>query len=395
MVSGSSCHANNRGDEGSPSGFVDNGSVSDGLQTGADQIPLLLSMVEGKRVGITGNQTTVVGGVHLVDTLLQLGVDVVRVFSPEHGFRGEAEAGRRVEGGVDAATGLPLVSLYGRTKKPSPADLADIDIMVFDIQDVGARFYTYISTLHYVMEACAESGIPVLVLDRPNPHGHYVDGPVLDTRFRSFIGMHPVALVHGMTMAEYARMINGEGWLDNGIQCVLKWIPMKGYSRNTIYQLPVNPSPNLQDMDAIYLYPSVCLLEGTVASVGRGTDSPFRLIGHPAVKTGDTTFVPRSIPGKSENPKFLGETCHGWLLNGQQPDGSSQLDSLDLTWLIRMYHEVGGGTKFFTSSFNLLAGNDQLKQQIINKTPEHEIRKSWQPALEAFHHTREKYLLYQ
>jgi len=364
------------------------------LRTGAEQMEILLTHLEGKRVGITGNQTTLVGSVHLVDTLLRSGISVVKVYCPEHGFRGEAEAGKAVQGGIDPETGLPVISLYGRKKKPDPGDLQGIDIMVFDLQDVGARFYTYISTLHYVMEACAEQGIPVLVLDRPNPNGHYVDGPVLDPRFRSFIGMHPVALVHGMTMAEYAGMINGEGWLAGGVRCDLTWIAITGYSHSTVYHLPVDPSPNLQDMDAIYLYPSVCLLEGTVASVGRGTDYPFRLIGHPKVRSGDTTFVPRSIPGKSEKPKFLGERCHGWKLSGQQQDGSSRLDSLDLAWLIRMYGEVGGGQQFFTSSFNLLAGNDELKKQIIAGTPEQEIRKSWEPALSEFKLIREKYLLY-
>lgn len=351
-------------------------------------------VLRGKRVGVTGNQTTMLGQVHLVDTLLRSGITVGKIFCPEHGFRGEAEAGKTVTSSRDSVTGLPVISLYGKNKKPSPEDLKGIDIMVFDIQDVGARFYTYISTLHYVMEACAEQNIPVLVLDRPNPNGHYVDGPVLQEKFKSFIGMHPVALVHGMTMAEYARMINGEGWLAGGVRCDLRWVAMEGYTHSSVYKLPVNPSPNLQDMDAIYLYPSVCLLEGTVASVGRGTGFPFRLIGHPDVKTGDTMFVPVVIPGKSDSPKWLGTACYGWKLTGQRPDGASQLDSLDLSWLIRMYHEVGGGEKFFTSSFNLLAGNDVLKKQIIAGMPEAEIRQSWEPALSDFKQTRAKYLLY-
>jgi len=351
-------------------------------------------VLQGKRVGVTGNQTTMIGQVHLVDTLLRSGIQIAKIFCPEHGFRGEAEAGKTISAGYDSLSGLPVISLYGKNKKPSPEDLKGIDIMMFDLQDVGARFYTYISTLHYVMEACAEQKIPVLVLDRPNPNGHYVDGPVLQEAYRSFIGMHPVALVHGMTMAEYARMINDEGWLAGGIRCDLRWVAMEGYTHKSVYQLPVNPSPNLQDMDAVYLYPSVCLLEGTVASVGRGTDFPFRLIGHPEVKSGDTMFVPRAIPGKSESPKWQGETCYGWKLSGQNPDGSSVLDSLALTWLISMYQEVGGGEKFFTSSFNLLAGNDVLKKQIIAGVPEAEIRQSWEPGLSEFGKTREKYLLY-
>jgi uncharacterized protein YbbC (DUF1343 family) len=364
------------------------------LLTGAEQTALYFQMLEGKKVGVTGNQTSLVGSVHLVDTMLRSGLEVVKVYCPEHGFRGEAEAGKAIQGGKDPLTGLPVISLYGKKKKPSPEDLAGIEVMVFDIQDVGARFYTYISTLHYVMEACAEQGIPVVVLDRPNPHGHYVDGPVLKTGFTSFIGMHPVALVHGMTMAEYASMINEEGWLAGGVKCSLKQILMKGYTHRTIYALPVNPSPNLQDMDAIYLYPSVCLLEGTVASVGRGTDFPFRLIGHPKVSTGDTVFVPRSIPGKSESPKWLGQNCNGWKLSGSRPDGSSMLDSLDLTWLLRIYNETGAGKEFFTSSFDLLAGTDQLRKQIIEGKTEAEIRNSWQEDLHDFMEMRKKYLLY-
>ncbi len=374
---------------------IPDSSGNSGFKTGAEQTTLYFSLLEGKKVGVTGNQTTMIGNVHMVDSLLQSGIRVVKVFCPEHGFRGEAEAGKAVQDGKDPWTGLPIISLYGKHKKPTPKDLSGIDIMIFDIQDVGARFYTYISTLHYVMEACAEQKIPLLVLDRPNPNGHYVDGPVLNPQFSSFIGMHPVPLVHGMTMAEYARMINGEGWLANGIRCNLTWISMTGYTHNSICHLPVNPSPNLQDMDAVYLYPSICLLEGTIATVGRGTDFPFRLIGHPAVKTGDTSFIPGSIPGKSEKPKLLGELCHGWKLTGQKPDGSSVLDSLDLTWLIRIYNETGKPGNFFTSSFDLLAGTDELRKQIINGVPKAEIRKSWEPTLSEFRKIRNKYLLYK
>lgn len=368
--------------------------LKSGLRIGAELTSQYLPSLAGKRVGVTGNQSSMIGTVHLVDSLISAGIEVVKVYCPEHGFRGEAEAGARVQSGTDPLTGLPVISLYGSNKKPTPADLSGIDIMIFDIQDVGARFYTYISTLHYVMEACAEQKIPVLVLDRPNPNAHYVDGPVLKPAFSSFIGMHPVALVHGMTMAEYALMINGEGWLKNGIKCDLSIVTMTNYYRSTIYKLPVDPSPNLQDMDAIYLYPSVCLLEGTIASVGRGTDYPFRLVGHPKVTTGDTTFIPRSIPGKSENPKFLGQMCHGWKLSGQSADGVPLLDSIDLTWLIRIYNETGAGKDFFTSSFNLLAGTDELKKQIIRGESEHSIRLSWQNDLEQFKAIRGKYLIY-
>jgi uncharacterized protein YbbC (DUF1343 family) len=384
------CHGQHNG----TSGMDESLAESPPLQTGAEQTHLYFPLLEGKKIGIVGNQTSVIGNVHLVDSLLRSGLEVLKVYCPEHGFRGEAEAGKAITGGKDPLTGLPVISLYGKKKKPAPEDLAGIDIMVFDIQDVGARFYTYISTLHYVMEACAEQGIPVVVLDRPNPNGHYVDGPVLKPQFSSFIGMHPVALVHGMTMAEYARMINGEKWLAGGVQCELSWVQVSSYTHSTPYHLPIDPSPNLQDMDAIYLYPSVCLLEGTIASVGRGTDFPFRLIGHPGVKTGDTAFVPRSIPGKSESPKLLGQVCHGWKLHASHPDGSPLPDSLDLTWVMRIYHETGGGKAFFTSSFDLLAGTDELRIQILEGKAESEIRKSWQKELAAFRQTREKYLLY-
>jgi uncharacterized protein YbbC (DUF1343 family) len=394
LGSTASCRAGGNDEGDVPGRISEEVEVADAFQTGAMQTGRYFPLLHGKRVGVTGNQSSVVGGVHLVDTLRGAGINVVKVYSPEHGFRGEAEAGASVAGGVDAQSGIPLISLYGKNKKPTPKDLSGIDIMLFDIQDVGARFYTYISTLHYVMEACAEAGIPVLVLDRPNPNDHYVDGPVLETGYTSFIGMHPVALVHGMTMAEYARMINGEGWLANGVKCDLAWIDMPGYTRQMLYTLPIDPSPNLQDMDAIYLYPSVCLLEGTVASVGRGTDYPFRLIGHPAVKTGDTTFVPRVTPGKSESPKFLGEVCHGWLLTGSTPDGKPLTDTLDLTWLLRVYQEVGGDSSFFKSSFNLLAGNNQLRKQVVDGTPDADIRASWEPALTQYKSMRLQYLLY-
>jgi uncharacterized protein YbbC (DUF1343 family) len=389
------CHTHPAENIAAPQVNINYGNLSDDVVfPAAFRTAEYLPMLKGMRVAVTGNQTSTLGSVHLVDTLISSGVQVVKIFCPEHGFRGEAEAGKTISDGIDTKSGLPVISLYGKHKKPSDGDLKGVDMMVFDIQDVGARFYTYISTLHYIMEACAEAGIPVLVLDRPNPNGHFTDGPVLDPAFRSFVGMHPVALVHGMTMAEYARMINGEGWLEGAIRCDLRWVSMDHYTHQSLYHLPVNPSPNLQDMDAIYLYPSICLLEGTTASVGRGTDYPFRLIGHPGIKTGDTMFVPRVIPGKSDAPKWLGEPCFGWKLYGQRPDGSSLFDSLDLTWLIRMYREIGGGEKFFASSFDLLAGTDQLRKQILAETPEYEIRKSWQPGLLKFRKIREKYLIY-
>ena len=354
-------------------------------------------------VAVVANQSSLVGSTHLVDTLLSCGVNVTKIFCPEHGFRGTAEAGATVKSSTDPHTGLPIVSLYGKNKKPTPEQMADIDAVILDLQDVGCRFYTYISTLHYVMEACAEAGIPLLVLDRPNPNGHYVDGPVLDTtHYRSFIGMHPVPIVYGLTIGEYAMMINGEHWLKNGIQCNLSVIPMLDYRRDSIYPLPIAPSPNLQSPQAIALYPSLCLFEGTNISVGRGTDTPFELIGAPAYKTtymesqrGDepgkpTSFTPRAIKGVSENPPFKDQRCNGLKLSD-----ASVPAKFDLTYLLWMYSHTPHSSFFKkTNSFELLAGTDKLRRQLQLGLSEAEIRASWEPALSNYKEMRKKYLLY-
>lgn len=344
------------------------------------------------RVAVVGNQTSVVGHTHLVDTLLRQGVEVVKIFCPEHGFRGTAAAGAHVDNGVDPASGLPIVSLYGKNKKPTRAQLADVDVVVFDLQDVGCRFYTYLSTLHYVMEACAEADVSLLVLDRPNPNGHYVDGPVLDTaRLRSFVGMHPVPVVYGMTIGEYARMINGEGWLEGGRRCRMGVVPMQGYDRDSVYELPVAPSPNLRNAHAVALYPSLCFFEGTNVSVGRGTDWPFEVIGTPFSTVWDrgSTFGKQKAPAMVFTPKG-GKKCFGIDLRGVEP-----LPCIDLTWLRMMYSLSRPGMFFLKNNFfDKLAGTTELRLQLERGAGEEEIRASWQEGLERFRAVRSRYLIY-
>lgn len=346
-----------------------------------------------KRVAVVANQTSLIDETHLIDTLLSEGINIVKVFSPEHGFRGLEEAGAIIANQTDSKTGLPVISLYGNSKKPSPGDLKDVDIVLFDLQDVGARFYTYISTLTLVMEACAENNVPILVLDRPNPHGFYVDGPVLNSEHQSFVGMHPVPIVHGMTMAEYARMINGEKWLKSEIQADLDWIECLGYSHKSHYRLPVRPSPNLPDMDAIYLYPSLCLFEGTHVSIGRGTDSPFTVIGHPWFKKGNFSFTPLSRT-ESVNPPHKGKTCYGYNLR-DSAQSIRHNPGIRLNWLLEMYQADTSKSTFFNSFFNKLAGTSELRQQIEAGLTEKEIKGTWEPGLQKFMETREKYLLYR
>lgn len=364
------------------------------LQTGAMQTQEYLPLLDGKRVAVVANHTSLIGQEHLVDNLLHLDVDVVKVFSPEHGFRGQADAGEKVDDKIDLVTGLPILSLYGKQRKPDSAMLSDVDVVVFDIQDVGARFYTYISTMALVMEACAEKNIPVIVLDRPNPNGFYVDGPVLDTAFRSFVGMHPVPVVHGMTVGEYALMVNGEHWLPNDLQSQLTVIPMIGYSHSDRFELPVKPSPNLPNKYAVYLYPSLCFFEGTDVSIGRGTDYPFQVVGHPDYLAGHYIFVPRSIPGVATNPKHEGVHCNGINLISFAQNCEQQPAQLHLQWLINFYQSLHDSIKFFNNYFDKLAGNDILRNQIEAGLTEAEIRQSWQPTLNDFKTIRKKYLLY-
>ena len=376
--------------------------TSQAAQGSADEYPAAnnpaayLPKLAGKRLGLVVNQTsTLAGGTHLVDTLLALGQDVRRIFAPEHGFRGEADAGEQVTDGVDNRTGVPIRSLYGSNKKPSAEDLADLDLIVFDIQDVGARFYTYISTLHYVMEAAARYGKPVLVLDRPNPNGHYVDGPVRQPGFESFVGLDPIPVVHGLTVGEYARMVNGEGWLGEGLQCTLEVQPCTDYSHDTVYALPVPPSPNLPNQRSIYLYPALCFFEGTALSVGRGTDRQFQLYGHPRLD-GPDTFTPRPGPGAAD-PKLNGELCRGYDLS-TEPAAAYRIDFIDLGPLLQAYADLTAkGEPFFTRPdfFDLLAGTDRLRLMIEAGASEEEIRGSWEADLTQYRALRDKYLLYR
>ncbi len=358
------------------------------------QTELWSLLLNGKTVALVANHTSLIGDVHLADTMIASGIDLRVIFSPEHGFRGDADAGAHVMDGVDKRTGIAVISLYGKKKKPAPEDLKGIDIVVFDIQDVGARFYTYLSTMTLVMEACAEAGIPFVIFDRPNPNGFYVDGPVLKPGFESFVGMHPVPVVHGMTPGEYARMVNGELWLTGQRQCNLTVIGLKNYTRNTLYRLPVRPSPNLPDMITVYLYPSLCFFEGTFMSVGRGTAKPFRLIGHPDYHAGDISFTPVSIPGAAINPPHRDVLCHGF-------DFSYLADSvlinkrIYLQPLIEAAHFFKHRPDFFNRFFDRLAGTDQLRKQILAGLSEYEIRESWQPDLERFRKMRKAYLLYE
>lgn len=378
---------------------IENGAVTntlannnqDEVVVGAERINEYLPLLEGKKVGVVGNQSSMIGETHLVDSLLSLNVNIVKVFSPEHGFRGDADAGEKVKSGNDLKTGLPLVSLYGNNKKPTIEQLKGIDIVIFDIQDVGVRFYTYISTLHYVMEACAEQKLPVIILDRPNPNGHYVDGPVLDSNFTSFVGMHQVPIVHGMTIAEYGWMVNSEGWLKAGVKCELTTINCLNYNHSTPYSLPIAPSPNLRSDVSIQLYPSLCLLEATTVTVGRGTDGPFERYGHPDFPDTLWSFIPKPGYG-SKDPKHNGEKCYGYNLNNET---YYRMYQLDLSFLMNSNVLLGG--KLFDGRarfFNLLAGNDVLIEQINSGMTEDEIRLTWQEDLLEFKLIREKYLLY-
>ncbi len=362
--------------------------------TGAEQLPKYLPMLKGKKVGMVVNQTSQINGVHLVDTLKKLKVNITSIFAPEHGFRGDHSAGAKVKSNIDVKTGLPVISLYGKQYKPTPEVMKTLDIVVFDIQDVGARFYTYISTLHYVMEACAEHKKTLIVLDRPNPNGFYVDGPVLDLKFKSFVGMHPVPVVHGLTVGEYAQMINGEQWLKDSIQCKLVVIKMKGYNHETKYKLPVKPSPNLPTLESIALYPSLCFFEGTNYSLGRGTDKPFECVGKPGITHGDYYFTPKSIKGVADAPPHENKKCRGYLLTDYARYVFPLNSRLNLSWLMEMYQKDTAQQNFFNSFFNKLAGNDELQQQIKAGKTEAEIRASWQPALNVYMEIRRKYLLY-
>ena len=356
------------------------------LILGSERMEEIINSIDNKNLAIVGNQTSLVNDIHLVDTLLCLKQNIVSVFSPEHGFRGTEDAGAKIDNEFDSKTGLPIISLYGKNKKPTREQLKGIDIIIFDIQDVGARFYTYISTLHYVMEAAGENNIKVIVLDRPNPNGHYVDGPILEKEFKSFVGMHEVPIVHAMTIGEYANMIVGEKWIDDS--CELEVINMINYNRNDLYKLPIKPSPNLPNSKSINLYPSLCLFEGTNVSVGRGTDKPFQHFGSPFLKFYSYAFIPKSGPG-SKFPKHENKTC-----TGRNLENYPYLSSINLNWLIESFKQTSNKEDFFNNFFDKLAGTDILRTQIISGLGEKEIRSSWEPGLKEFKKIRDKYLLY-
>lgn len=361
---------------------------------GAAQYDRYGDILKGKSVAIVANQTSMVNTVHLVDFLLDKGVSIKAIFAPEHGFRNLADAGEEISDGKDRQTGLPIISLYGKHVKPTPEDLSGVDVVLYDIQDVGTRFYTYISTLHYLVEACAENKIKCIVLDRPNPNGFYVDGNVLDTAYRSFVGMDPVPIVHGMTVGEYAMMLNGEGWLKGGVRCDLKVITCKNYDHRKLYELPVKPSPNLPNQNSVYLYPSICFFEGTNISLGRGTRFPFQVYGAPELPDRGFSFTPQSVPG-AKNPPFLGKKCYGEDLRNASRDNLVPSPQINLDWVIKAYNDYPDKSKFFTPYFDVLAGGPELREQIQKGLTSKEIHETWKDELMKFKEIRKKYLLYK
>ncbi len=392
----------------------DTTKIAQPIIVGANQTEQYLPLLEGKKVAIVGNQTSVIfrypnlasileneGGIqslkfqqytHLVDSLLSRNIKILKVFAPEHGFRGKADAGELVANSKDIKTGLPIISLHGKDKKPSAQSLSGIDIVVFDIQDVGVRFYTYISTLHYVMQACAENKIPVLILDRPNPNAHYIDGPTMEPQHTSFLGVHPIPLVHGMTIGEYAKMVNGEGWLGEGLKCKIDIIPVKNYSHNTPYSIPIRPSPNLPNDKAINLYPSLGFFEGTTINAGRGTETQFQIFGSPdlAIEKYDYAYIPKPNFG-AKYPKHRGEVCYGNDLRK-----TKHLNAINLWWLVNAYKNSNNKEKFFnTKSFTLHAGTEKLQQQIQEGMSIKQIKESWSKDLQKYKVKRKKYLLYK
>ena len=362
------------------------------LIVGANRTELFLNDIKGLNVAVVANLSSKIKSntksIHLIDSLLKLNIKIKKVFSPEHGFRGEADAGEKVEDGIDQKTGIPIISLHGTNKKPTKDQMKDIDVVIFDIQDVGARFYTYISTLHYVMEAVGENNKKLIILDRPNPNGHYVDGPILESKYKSFIGMHPIPIVYGMTIGEFGIMINEEGWLKNQIYSDLIVIPIKNYNRKMVYELPIKPSPNLPNKQSINLYPSLCFFEQTPISIGRGTNMQFQVIGSPEWENNDFSFKPISMSG-AKYPKHIDQICNGIDLRE-----SAYLSRINLKWLIDAYNKSKNKSAFFKDGFNKLAGNKMLKEQIIDGLSEKEIKQSWKSGVENFKLMRSKYIIY-
>ncbi|KGO92029.1 hypothetical protein Q766_14125 [Flavobacterium subsaxonicum WB 4.1-42 = DSM 21790] len=371
---------------------ISNTIQAEAIKTGADNFEAYLPLLKNKKVGIVTNQTGIVtlngNNTNVVDFLLDKKVDLKKIYAPEHGFRGTADAGELIKDGKDTQTGLPIISLYGNNKKPKPEQLEGIDVLVFDLQDVGARFFTYISSLHYIMEACAENGIPLILLDRPNPNGGIVDGPTLEKENTSFVGMHTIPTMHGLTIGEYGKMINGQKWLKNGVQCQLTVIPCLNYKRTTTYSIPVKPSPNLPNDQAINLYASLCFFEGTNVSLGRGTNKQFQVYGSPYLPNTGFSFTPAPNEG-AKDPQYNGKVCYGEDLS-KYP----KVNRIELKWLIKAHNETADKSKFFIPFFTKLAGTTQLQQQIEAGKTENEIRESWKPGLEEFKKMRKPYLIY-
>lgn len=398
---------------GSSGTQLKSGQKSIPIIPGAERMEIYLPLLKGKSVAVFANQTSLVKNSHLVDTLLKCGIKVVKIFGPEHGFRGEADAGEKLGNTNDKKTGIPVISLYGNHKKPTAEDLLGVDMLIFDIQDVGVRFYTFISSLEYYLEASLENHIPILILDRPNPNGFYVDGPVLDKKFKSFVGMQPIPVVYGMTVGEYALMLAGEKWLSTLANAAyinqpaskdrqksilqLKIIPCKNYDHNSKYVLPVAPSPNLKSMQAIYLYPSTCFFEGTLLSEGRGTEAPFQIFGHPSLPNNLYSFIPKPTAG-AKNSKCFYQKCYGWYKAGSNEAVLQDLNNtIQIKYMLEAYHLFPGKDSFFLKNnfFNQLAGTDLLMAQIKQEVNENDIRKSWKPLVDSFKKIRKKYLLYK
>ncbi len=361
--------------------------------SGASRLENYLHLLENKKVVIVANQSSTIVKTHLVDSLLSYNIHIEKIMCPEHGFRGKADAGETIVNGIDIKTGIPIVSLYGSHKKPTPEDLENIDLVLFDLQDVGTRFYTYISTMTYVMEACAEQNIPMIILDRPNPNGYFVDGPILESKNSSFVGLHSVPIVYGMTIGEYAKMVVGESWIVDCDSLKLTVIPLKKYSHNMIVKLATKPSPNLPNWQSIYLYPSLCLFEGTTMSIGRGTDFQFQVVGHPKYHIGSFVFTPDSKLGAT-NPLYKGQVCYGLNLKSFAVNYKSNPQQINLKWLLESYNQMNNKDDFFNAYFIKLAGTSILRTQIENGLTEKEIRLSWQPDLLDFMKLRSKYLIY-
>jgi len=369
------------------------GIIKADIEVGAKNFSEYLPLLKSKRVAVVVNQSSLINGEHLIDNLLRKKINIVKIFAPEHGFRGNADAGERVKNGRDTNTDLPIISLYGKHKKPTRADLKNVDVVVFDIQDVGVRFYTYLSTLHYVMEAVAQLHIPIIVLDRPNPNGERIDGEILNFKYKSFVGIHPVPILYGMTIGEYALMINGEGWLKGNLKADLKVAPIKNYTHHTFYYLPVKPSPNLPNELSIYLYPSLALFEGTVFSVGRGTNKQFQIYGNPLYKKRDFSFIPQPMEG-AKYPKFQGKICYGIDLRSTYINLNQ---GINLNYLIDAYKNYPNRKNFFLKNrfFDKLAGSDKLRKQIVAGMSPKEIKLSWQKGLHEFKEIRRNYLIYK